>query len=373
MRRAFIVAAATLVACGGGGDGGDGNVHSYKAAATVGDFLALTVNHDTNEIEYVNVSNGDEGTVSFTVLPDGGLEVTDPNGDLVLCYEMPGVAIACQGEELGTGTGEPALLLGVLDEPLVQTDLQGLGGVGFMQFRTQEGGIEIGHITFDEEGNASGNGYVPMNEVLPDEPTCYGQWKYGNLTMRTSEFADNAALGCVEWTETTSNGPETIRIFGTPGGNIMVDTPNGAVFTFLDAASTAFDPADAGTYSALVYDKRVTWDDGTETTVSGPSIDLASVEIDASGNVTVTQDSETVFDSEQLLPFAGSNWQGTGKVVDPVPGLFYFMDGLDPVFVTFFEGAMAFATFHPIADGDCNDVPAQYAYTYGIAVRVPDE
>jgi hypothetical protein len=373
MRRAFIVAAATLVACGGGGDGGNDNVQSYKAAATVGDFLALTVNHDTNEIEYVNVSNGDEGTVGFTVLPDGGLEVTDPNGDLVLCYEMPGVAIACKGAELGTGTGEPALLLGVLDEPLEKADLEGLGGVGFMQFRTREGGIEVGHIVFDAGGNASGSGYFPINEVLPQPPACYGKTKYNALDMSTEDFSDDPTYGCVQRTEDTPNGPQTSRIFGTPGGNFMVDTPNGALFAFRDAASTAFDPADAGTYSALVYNKHVTYDDGTETPAGPASIETALVEIDATGHVTVTQGTETPFVSEALLPFDDSPHQGAGAVTQSVPGLFYFMDGDDYVFVTFFDGALAFATFHPIHTGDCVDDPAEYSYTYGIAVRAPEE
>ncbi len=381
MRRAFLLAAAAaLAACGGGGGGGGSSTHTYHAAAPVGDFLTLTIDTGTHTIQYQNVTNGDHGTVSYADRSDGGMDVTDPNGDLVLCYELPGKAVVCQGSQLGPISPthlvkEPSLLFGVLDTPLVRNDLKGLGGVGYMQFRTREGGMEVGHFAIDASGNVAGNAWFPMNLVLPPEPAvcAYGKTEYNALDFSFSAFTDNAALGCVERTESTPNGDQISRVFGTPSGDFMVDSPNGALFLWRDAASTAFDPTKAGSYTALVYSKHVSYASGTETpAVGSPTLATAAVTIGASGTITVTQGGTPVFTSVALLPFAGSPWQGADKVIDPAPGLFYFMDASTPVFVTFFQNAMAFATFHPDQSmaADCSGT-AEYSYTYGVAVKKP--
>lgn len=381
MRRAFMLAAAAaLAACGGGGGGGGGSsTHTYHAAAPVGDFLTLTIDTGAHTIQYHNITNGDYGTVTYTDRSDGGMDVTDPNGDLVLCYELPGKAVVCQGSQLGASpthaSREPALLFGVLDTPLVKNDLKGLGGVGYMQFRTKEGGMEVGHFAIDASGNATGNAWFPMNLVLPLQPApcAYGKTMYNPLSISFNDFTDNATLGCVERTETTPNGDQVSRVFGTPSGDYMVDSPSGALFLWKDALSTAFDPAKAGSYTALVYSKHVSFQSGTETPAAGsPTLATAAVTIGASGTITVTQGGTTVFNSVALHPFAGSPWQGATEVTDPTPGLFYFMDASNPVFVTFFQNAMAFATFHPdqAMAADCSG-SAEYSYTYGVAVKKP--
>jgi hypothetical protein len=97
--------------------------------------------------------------------------------------------------------------------------------------------------------------------------------------------------------------------------------------------------------------------------------------VGSGGSLTVTPQSGSPF-SASLEPFAGSPWNGPGKIVSPMHGLFYFLnahDGDAPVFVTFFDGAMAFAEFVPQAMGDFTadpQVPAEYAYSYGVAVKV---
>ena len=380
MRRAFgLAAAAALAACGGGGGGGgNGNVHTYHAAAPVGDFLTLTIDKGAHTIDYHNLTNGDSGTVSYADRADGGMDVTNPKGDLVLCYELPGKAVVCSGTSLGpTGSAQPSLLFGVLDTPLVKNDLMGLGGVGYMQFRTREGGMEVGHFVIDGSGNAAGNAWFPVDQVLPPKPAlcAYGKTEYNALDISFTEFANNATLGCVERTESTPNGPQVSRIFGTPSGDFMVDSPSGALFLWRDAASTSFSSAKAGSYTALVYEKHVSYSSGTEAPAAGsPRIFGAAVQISADGKITVTQGGTKVFDAVSLLPFAGSNWQGATKVTSTTPGLFYFMDTNStpnaPVFVTFFENAMAFATFHPdqAMAADCSG-SAEYSYTYGIAVK----
>ena len=374
MRRAFMLAAAVaLAACGGGGGGGTSKVHTYHAAASVGDFLTLTIDHDANTIEYVNITNGDDGTVPFTERSDGGLDVNDPNGDLVQCYEVPGQAVVCKGDSLGPDPthAEPALLYGVLDEPLTKADLYGVS-VGYLQFRTKEGGIEVGHVAFGLTGDATGTGYFPVRQVLP-QPTCYGKAEYSDLEMLGTDMVDNPTYHCVDWTE-PGHPLDVNHLFGTAGGDFMVDSKNGALFVFRDAASKDFDTANAGTYTrARLQEERELRAGHGESGI--PEISTVTVVIDSSGSVTVTDGAETLVDSEALLPFEDSEWQGADKIVDPVHGLFYFRDAGDvPVFVTFFDDAMAFGQFTPEHVGDCTldpQEPALYTYMYGIAVRAP--
>ncbi|HET6436495.1 MAG TPA: hypothetical protein VFG59_00435 [Anaeromyxobacter sp.] len=375
-RASILVAAAAMVAaCGGGGGQSTVTSHSYHAAASVGDFLTITIDHSAETISYDNITNGDSGTVAYTPRSDGGIDVPDPNGDILQCYEMPGVAVVCQGTNLGPTSADTALVYGILDTPLTVADLGDLDA-GFLVFRTKEGGIEVGQVSFDGSSNGAGTSYFPVDQVLP--PGFYGKTLFDDISMSSTKMSDDQSLGCVEMTPDGDTDPS--YLFGTAGGNFMVDSPNGAIFAFREAASKDFLPAHAGTYSALVYNKRVSYLAGVEST-EDLHVGTATVTVGTSGAITVTQDSQTVL-SSTLLPFEGSDWQGPGKVVDPVHGLFYVLNADDqlgsyavpPVFITFFEDAMAFAEFRPVSTGDFGadpQVPAHYEYTYGIAVRAP--
>jgi hypothetical protein len=216
-----------------------------------------------------------------------------------------------------------------------------------------------------------------VNQVLP--AGWYGKAMFEAQTMYSTDWEDNPTLGCVQWTEPGTGNVS--HIFGTPGGNFMVDTPGGALFAFPDAASSSFDPTRAGTYTALVYEKSVSYASGDET--GSPSVSTAEVTITAAGHITVVSGGDTVVDDATLQPFAGSDWQGPGLITDPTPGLFYFLDtqnavggyATPPMFVTFFHDAVAFGEFDPIATGADTDpkTPAQYHYIYGIAVRAPGQ
>ena len=76
-------------------------------------------------------------------------------------------------------------------------------------------------------------------------------------------------------------------VFGTPNGIFAVDTANGAILGLKKAASKAFDPASAGTYKALYYQKTgaTTGPENLET--GTPSLGKAAFVIGASGQVTM--------------------------------------------------------------------------------------
>jgi hypothetical protein len=261
-RWLLVLGVALAAGCGGGGGSGS-KVHSYNGAASVGDMLTITVDQGAHTIAYVNQTNGDAGTVPYSDRADGGLDVTDPNGDLEQCYEVPGVALVCSGTKLGpTGAPkEPALIYGIEQVPFTKADMKSQA-LGHLNFRTKEGGIEVGHLVFDASGDGLHEAYFPVDQVLP--AGWYGKDLYEHdMSMAAAQMADNAALGTVDWTEPGTG--HVSHIFGTPGGNFIADTPQGAVFTFRDAASAALPASAAGTYTALVYSKSVSYLAGTET------------------------------------------------------------------------------------------------------------
>src|SRR5207237_757140 len=65
-------------------------VRSYNATASVGDFVTISIDSNAQTITYENRTNGESGTVPYTVNSDGSYTITDPNGNLLSAYEVPG-------------------------------------------------------------------------------------------------------------------------------------------------------------------------------------------------------------------------------------------------------------------------------------------
>jgi hypothetical protein len=61
---------------------------SYNGTASVGDFLSITLDPAAQTLLYTNLSNGDSGTVPYTVNADGTYTLNDPHGNLVAAYEV---------------------------------------------------------------------------------------------------------------------------------------------------------------------------------------------------------------------------------------------------------------------------------------------
>src|SRR5271170_2900143 len=93
-----VLCCLALSACGGADSGisqatSQAVTHSYNGTASVGDFLTLTVDPTAQTIAYTNHTNGDTGTVPYTVNSDGSYAIADPNGNLIAAYEVPGYAL----------------------------------------------------------------------------------------------------------------------------------------------------------------------------------------------------------------------------------------------------------------------------------------
>jgi type 1 glutamine amidotransferase len=84
-------------------------VRSYNGTASVGDFLTISIDSTTQTITYDNLTNGETGTVPYTVNADGTYTITDPQGNLLAGYELPGFAFLVEAAKAGPSQNTPAL------------------------------------------------------------------------------------------------------------------------------------------------------------------------------------------------------------------------------------------------------------------------
>jgi hypothetical protein len=61
---------------------------TYRGTASVGDFLTVTINPSALTLTYTNHSNGDTGTIPYTVNSDGTYALADPRANLIAAYEV---------------------------------------------------------------------------------------------------------------------------------------------------------------------------------------------------------------------------------------------------------------------------------------------
>ena len=71
-------------------------IRNYNGTASVGDFLTITLNSTASTIEYTNHTNGDTGTVPYTVSSDGTYALADPQGNLLEAFEVPGFVLVVE-------------------------------------------------------------------------------------------------------------------------------------------------------------------------------------------------------------------------------------------------------------------------------------
>jgi len=74
---------------------------SYNGSASIGDFLAITLDPVALTLTYTNLSNQDTGVVPYTVNADGTYALNDPNHNLLSAYEVPNYALLLQAAKAG--------------------------------------------------------------------------------------------------------------------------------------------------------------------------------------------------------------------------------------------------------------------------------
>ena len=337
--------------------------HSYHGTASVGDFLNITIDTTAHTLAYSNLSNGDTGTVPYSVNANGSYALNDPTGNLIAAYEVPGYALLIEAAKAGPGHNTPALITAVESGPISMGTFAN-NSYNYMQFRTASGGLEVGSVTI---GATSG------------QNSSY--WPYGNLNpMQNSPF-NNGTLDFSAMKEDASGtfisgadgGGGSDYLFGTAGGFFIVDTSNGSILGLKKAATKNFDPTVAGTYSAIYYQKlnAATGQGNVET--GTPSLGQATIVVTAQGDVTVTDAQGKTVTQATLKPVADAAYLygSNGQLQDPCNGLFTFRvttaNAQQDVFVTFINNAVVFASFGanlPWAPGS-----STYNYQYGVGLK----
>ena len=235
-------------------------------------------------------------------------------------------------------------------------------GYNYMQFRTDAGGMEAGSVILDAQGNVSVSSY----------------WPYGATMQNSSAFHSNVMLGA-NFSEDSSGNFLRLSdqggsdfVFGTAQGIFVVDTGNGAILGLGKAATKNFDPAVAGSYHAIYYQKTnaTTGQGNIESGIA--SLGNATLVIDAQGNVTVHDAQGTTVIQATLTPVADASYLygSPGQLADPCNGLFTFQistaNSQQDVFVTFMGRAVLFSSFTaalPLNGG------SPYQYLYGVGLK----
>jgi archaellum component FlaF (FlaF/FlaG flagellin family) len=338
------------------------NLRNYNGTASVGDFLTITVDSSAQTIAYHNYTNGQNGTVPYTVNADGSYTITDPNGNLLAAYEIPGYAMVVEAANAGPSQDTAALITAIESVP---ASIQTFAGQNFnyTQFRTSDGGVEIGAVTIDSSGNITARSYDP-GAIM------WSQASYFNGgTMLASGMQEDPSG--TFFTVTDESGSHS-TVFGTQNGLWAVDNNNGGILGLPKASSKAFDSASAGTYNAIYYEKpnaQMINNSEVGTAVEGK----ATITVTATGDVTVTDSQSNVMANGTLMPVADAPYiyDGTQNTLpDPCYGLFTFRiltaSWHQDVFVSFQGHAIIFSSFGTALPIQNNGT---YTYFYGIGLK----
>ena len=339
--------------------------HTYLGTASVGDFLSITVNSTAQTITYSNFTNGETGTISYTVNSNGSYALQDPTGNLIAAYEVPGYALLIKAEKAGPEKNTPSLITAVESGPISLSTFAN-HSYNYMQFRTAFGGLDVGAI-----------------EIGKTEGQTSSYWSYGDLSQGDGGAFNTSRLNFSELKESSSgtylsgnvggSGDAKIDVFGTSGGFFIVDTPQGSILGLEKAASKDFNPAVAGTYSAIYYQKMgaKTGQDDVETGI--PSLGQATIAVSKEGNVKITNGKGVVVVQAKLIPISDASYLygSAGELADPCDGLFTFRvetpTSQEDVFVTFIENTVVFSSFS--ANLPWNSTNGVYNYRYGVGLK----
>ena len=339
-----------------------GSVVDYQGTASVGDFLAITIDHDARTLTYQNRSNGTSGAASYTVASDGSYAISDPSGNFVAGFELPGFALVLQAQKSGPNGDTPSLVFAILKEPFHKSDAVN-ANYNYMQFRTNSGGMELGAALLDGAGNVQNTGY----------------WPYGGATNQPAFMSDVFSTDLLHEDPSGTclalynpGDMDTSYIFRTTSGVLAVDGSNGSHLCMLQQPSKNFSPAWAGSYGAIVYMKENAQTAPGNVETGDVSFHRGNIAISAAGVVTVTDEMGTELVNTSLAPVADdTTLVGPGRLQNDCPGLFSFSingaNGQQNVYVAFLSNALLVSSF--AYDPNTITSGGTYSYFYGVGLR----
>ncbi len=361
--RVLFLAGAILATVGCGAkrsELGGSKPRSYNGTASVGDFLTITLDPATQTLIYTNLSNGDSGTVPFSVNSDGTYTLNDPKGNLLAAYEVPDYALLIQAAKTGPNHDAPALITAV-QKGSISVSTWAARKYNYMQFRTSSGGIEVGSANVDAHGNVTVSSYWPYGALGSE-----GAFHSGSFDV--SMFQADPSGSFLKLMD--DNGTSDY-VFGTANGVFAVDTANGAILGLEQATSADFLPSFAGTYKAIYYGKTGATTGMDNLEAGAPVLGTATMEINQVGEVTILDSRDRPMLQAELTPVAEALYlNGSGKLQDPCYGVFTFRvitaTSQQDVFLTFMDRAVLFSSFRadlPWASGN------SYDYLYGVGLK----
>ena len=367
-----LLGAAAFLGCGGGSAGtqslAPAAVRTYQATASVGDFLTISVDPNTSTIDYTNHTNGRTGTVAYTVAADGAYDITTPNGGLVKAYEIPGFALVANADNTGPAGSTTSLVTAILKAPISLSWLENQT-FNYMQWRTSQGGMQIGSVSINGSGNTTTSSYWPYGamQVALNVGQAPSAWSLNRFPA--TDFTVDASGNFL----TLTSGQGTDTIFATEGGFFVVDNPNGSIISVPQASSGAFDPANAGTYSALAFTKTAAMGSGSGTETGAGTVASYTLTLSPAGLLTVTNAVGTTVTTSTIQPVASVSSlmaTGTGQL-PPCPGLFTYEVTIgnvkQDVYLEFINQAVLFCSY----SYDTSQVTGNpsYTYFYGVALK----
>jgi len=337
-------------------------VRTYNGTASVGDFLTISINSVAQTITYKNYTNSETGTVPYTVSADGSYTITDPNGNLLTAYEVPGTVMMVEAANAGPYKDTAALITAIENAPASINTFAGRN-FNYIQFRTSSGGIEIGTVTVDSSGNITHASYWPFGVISQGN-------SFNSGSFAASSVSEDASGNFFTITESDNSQD---YVFGTQNGFFAVDTQNGTILGLPKAASKTFDPSTAGTYKAIYYTKANAQTGQNNAESGTPAEGQATVMVGADGSVTITDSQNTTMATGTLAAIADTAYiydHTSNKLSDPLYGVFTFRtttsNAQQDLFATFQGNAIIFSSFETALPLVQNGV---YTYFYGVGLK----
>jgi len=363
VRLLTILFACLLVGCSSTKVVPTSSVHSYNGTAAVGDFLTISVDSAAHTITYDNLTNGQTGTVPYSVESDGSYTIADPHGNLLSAYEVPGSVLVVEAANAGPNQDTDSLITAFESVPVSIQTFAGSNS-NYTQFRTRDGGVELGSVTIDASGNITSNSWDP-NAIMWSQGTYFNGGSFPASSITEDPSGDFFTIN--------EQGGATDTVFGTQNGLWAVDNANGAIIGLPKAATKNFDPAVAGTYNAIFYEKQNAQMQQNNVEIGTPLEGKATITVRVHGDVTIADSQGNTMASGTLVPVADVPYiyDGTSnELADPCYGLFAFRSVTatvhQDVFVTFQGNAVLFSSFQtalPLVEG------GTYTYFYGVGLK----
>ena len=220
---------------------------------------------DGSTITYENLSNGVTGTNVAMTTDAAGFITFGSDANLATGVEVPGSVFIFHTNTAGKNADRKGFALGLSVKPYTAAQFPAKL-MNYMQFRTNNGGFEIGFI--DATTDALSHQYFAPSATWNSGGT--GQYADGvgqvstfPLDATAFELAADSTYLTKTFAATAQEPENTVTIFQTAQDDVVIDMDNGSIFAFTERAD---DTLPTGAFTGLLFgrDDAVSLQDNTE-------------------------------------------------------------------------------------------------------------